>query len=126
MDKIYVVTSGSYSDYEIDGVFSDKEMAQAFCDQFQLGEVEEYNLNPIKLDIKSDLQPYSVLMDIKGRTLRAHRIYDHDMFLKDKRYSFELPDALRNYCFAKDRGHAIKLTNELRTQLIANNEWQNA
>ena len=53
MKTIYVVTSGSYSDYSINGLFSTLEKAQAFmdknkselcCDQ---GDIEEWNLDEL-------------------------------------------------------------------------------
>lgn len=48
MATIYIVTSGSYSDYGIDAVFSSEENAQTFIDQnspfLDMG-IEEYELD---------------------------------------------------------------------------------
>lgn len=33
MDKVYLVTSGDYSDYGINAAFSTAELAQAYCDE---------------------------------------------------------------------------------------------
>ena len=41
----YVVTSGEYSDYHIDGVFSDKEKAVFFADKDNDRSVEEYDID---------------------------------------------------------------------------------
>ena len=41
----YVVTSGEYSDYHIDGVFSDKEKADFFADKDNDRSVEEYDID---------------------------------------------------------------------------------
>ena len=41
----YVVTSGEYSDYHIDGVFSDKEKAAFFADKDNDRSVEEYDID---------------------------------------------------------------------------------
>ena len=41
----YVVTSGEYSDYHIDGVFSDKEKAVFFADKDNVRSVEEYDID---------------------------------------------------------------------------------
>jgi len=43
---IYIVTSGSYSDYTICGVFDDKEKAETFCEFHAHDEVEEHEVNP--------------------------------------------------------------------------------
>lgn len=43
---IYVVTSGEYSDYRIEGVFTDKDKAEAFADRNPEYEIEEYPANP--------------------------------------------------------------------------------
>lgn len=46
MKKVYIVTSGEYSDYHIDAVFSAKEKAEEFADIVGTGfEVEEYDLD---------------------------------------------------------------------------------
>ncbi len=34
MDKVYIVTQGSYSDYRIVGVFDTKERAELFIESF--------------------------------------------------------------------------------------------
>ena len=41
----YVVTSGEYSDYHIDGVFSEKEKADFFADKDNDRSVEEYDID---------------------------------------------------------------------------------
>lgn len=46
MDKVYVVTSGEYSEYRIDGIFDNIEDAEKLRDHV-LGKIEEYELNPV-------------------------------------------------------------------------------
>lgn len=41
----YVVTSGAYSDYHIDGVFSDKEKAESFVTKAEDRTIETYNID---------------------------------------------------------------------------------
>lgn len=44
--KIYIVTSGEYSDYGIDAVFTTKEKAVDYVEQYGTGyNIEEYNLD---------------------------------------------------------------------------------
>ena len=46
MKKVYVVTSGCYSNYSIERVFSTKELADDFCDRYDNDyQVEEYELD---------------------------------------------------------------------------------
>ena len=50
MTTIYIVTSGDYSDYRIEGVFSNKEDAQFFADtitenSYNIGEIEKWELD---------------------------------------------------------------------------------
>lgn len=43
--KLYVVTSGSYSDYPINCIFSNKEKADTYASNIYDGRVEEWNLD---------------------------------------------------------------------------------
>lgn len=45
MDKIYIVTSGSYSDYHIEAVFKDKAKAEAYCKCHEDCEIEVFNFS---------------------------------------------------------------------------------
>lgn len=47
---IYVVTSGDYSDYSIDGIFSTKLIAEIFIGNNGRGEIEEWELDGRKKD----------------------------------------------------------------------------
>ena len=44
-EKIYIVTSGCYSDYNIEAVFKNKEKAEAYCQCHRDCEIEEYNFS---------------------------------------------------------------------------------
>lgn len=47
-NKVYIVTSGSYSNYSIQRCFLDKDKAEAYmkvCSDSGLNELEEYDLN---------------------------------------------------------------------------------
>jgi hypothetical protein len=51
---IYVVTSGAYSDYHIDAVFTDKELAKRYCAAHNSNNypswVEEYETDAVKVE----------------------------------------------------------------------------
>ena len=130
MQKIYIVTQGEYSDYRICGVFDDKDLAGKFITSFNSPSyhdvmmIEEWNLNPYAPELKEGHKPFFVRMKKNGDTIEIE--------LRDAPYGFdggattEKFDMLKNiqvYCFAKDKQHAVKITNERRVQLIALNKW---
>ena len=45
MMKVYVVTSGEYSDYHIDAVFDSREAAEVYCALGHGEYVEDYDVN---------------------------------------------------------------------------------
>jgi hypothetical protein len=118
---IYVVTQGSYSDYHICGVFDDQRLAERMADKL-CGDVETYHLNPFAAEIRSDLYGYKVLMDRQGNVIEARRWTFNTMDAQGY-HTIWHDDRLFNHCWAKDEQHAIKITNEVRIQLIASNQW---
>lgn len=63
--KIYVVTSGSYSDYCIDEIFEDKRKAEIYCatrnTQYDLGifiehRIEEYEIADENIEYEADIK----------------------------------------------------------------------
>jgi hypothetical protein len=52
--KIYIVTSGSYSDYHIDAVFTDEEQAKLYCavhdNDYDTPGIEEWEADEVKLE----------------------------------------------------------------------------
>ena len=40
--KVYVVTNGSYSEYAIEGIFSTRELAEAYVQKAKRGTIEEW------------------------------------------------------------------------------------
>ena len=125
MSKVYVVTEGCYSDYCIRGVFDDKELALHFIAAFgNHADIEEWELNPHKKQLKKGYSPWFVRMAKDGTVIETH--------IEDSPYGFgEDPDDpffdvnqnLFVHVFARDREHAIKITNERRTVLIATERW---
>ena len=43
--KVYVITSGEYSDYGIDAVFTDKALAEEYADRNPSRRIETYEAN---------------------------------------------------------------------------------
>ena len=127
--KVYIVTSGDYSDYGIDAVFTNKKTAEVFAGKIN-GEVEIWETSPSNLiDKLTHNKIFCVRMNKEGNT---------DLVMEEDFGSYEIKNAIEKkteifkavdgycmitYMFAKDEKHAVKIANERRIQLIANNEW---
>lgn len=132
MKRVYVVTSGSYSDYGIDAIFDSKELAQQFIDAFggeftYFNEIEEWSLNPAESELKQGRKPFCVNMNKDGDVELVYRSKDSDEFTG---YAGGVSITYRRttntievYCFADDEKHAVKIANEKRTQILALNKW---
>lgn len=74
---IYIVTSGEYSDYGIDGVFDSKELAEDWISMFKQGgmygdmKIEEHEINPNEDQIKKGRKAYRVMIGEDGEVSRV-------------------------------------------------------
>lgn len=119
----YVVTSGEYSDYHIDGVFSDKEKADFFADKDGDRSVEEYDIDDeqmlrqenwyeVKIYVGESLETKDISV-LKLSYCSGNKIFDAVMFAKtgeDSRYfSFYLAAINRGKAkaIALERFHAL-------------------
>lgn len=119
----YVVTSGGYSDYHIDGVFSEKEKADFFADKDGDRSVEEYDIDDEQMlrqenwyDVKIYVGESLETRDVSVQKLSydsENKIFDAVMFSKpegDSRYfSFYLAAINRGKAkaIALERFHAL-------------------
>ena len=132
MKTIYVVTSGSYSDYGIDAIFDTKELAQAFIDSFRhdgfsdFNDIEKWELNPNEAELKAHRKAFRLTMNKEGNIQsveNSNSSYGHKEGLT---ISFTANSEWLNvYCYADDERHAVKIANEKRTQILALNRWGN-
>ena len=126
-NKVYLVTSGDYSDYGVDAVFTSEELANKFIRSFEKSykefRVEEYDLNPHEKQLRSGFYPFFVRMNKQGVCVEVYKESSYYGFGGYRTYSFDVEKNLYNRVFAKDEKHAIKITNEKRTELIALNKW---
>lgn len=119
----YVVTSGEYSDYRIDGVFSDKEKADFFADKDGDRSVEEYDIDDeqmlrqedwyeVKIYVGESLETKDVSV-LKLSYNSGNKIFDAVMFSKTKEdgryFSFYLAAINRGKAkaIALERFHAL-------------------
>lgn len=142
---VWSIESGSYSDYKVHGVYSTKAKAEAMLVWMNAhgmatddGVIEERDLDEYVEMARLGYSRWDVRMHKNGDVISAE--LDDD----DHRYSMEesvriisqltfggvrvvaeggLPPHLLAEIWARDREHAIKITNERRLIMIAENQW---
>jgi hypothetical protein len=137
--NVYLVSRGYYSDYRVVAVFSTLQRAKEFMNllphEKEWNEVETYELDPPTVAlIKEGYQYYTVRMRRDGKVesvavqpLNVYSIEEcsrdsiHDFYFVPCRGGGELLEAA---VWAKSEQHAIKIVNEKRVQLIAQNKWK--
>lgn len=141
MKKVFVVTSGSYSDYRILAIFSTKKLAKDFIDAVKDDEcngIEEHDLDNDTVDlIKRGYSVWSVNMLINGDTERCdrqengrHNVINCPSFQiweRTKAPAYRgngIPDILTANVWAKTEKQAIKIVNEKRAQMIASGKFK--
>lgn len=128
--KIYLVTQGNYSAYHIVGAFSTQAKAKAFTKRFYVDReydayfdnyrIEAYGIDALEPDARKDTIWVSLAMGRDGRTWSVST--GPDVSHKPMRELYR-NDRLIVTVEAKDVKHAVKIANEIRTQMIANGEW---
>lgn len=138
MKKVYLVTSGEYSDYRVDAVFSSKELAQKFIDSFKkeekysyggFNDILEMDIDPSELEIREGLRPYCVTISKEGAISELEiPTFCGDLFNGFNpqdltKWNFNWKNNYTTYMFARDGAHAVKIANDRRIQIIALNKW---
>jgi len=122
---IYLVTSGEYSDYSVNAVFSTEEGAKewiAKCvaagweDEY---DIEEYALDPGIEEWKRGLTLYNVHMDANGKT--SYVTVTRPPASVDQ---IDGRDELVANVWARDEKHAVEIVSDLRARIIAANGWK--
>lgn len=131
--KMYIVTKGSYSDYHIVGLFSDRKEADMYCtargDDYNPSRVEEYEVDSIA--VRGDKAPWVVSKTFweDGKTAEFAEIGSDDA--EEKFEVFELIGGdfgegevytsihkgqkcrrFSGVVMAKGRSHALKILGE--------------
>lgn len=127
-DKIiYAVSSGCYSDYRIDALFDNIELAQKFINSFKeirdFNDVEEYDLNPLENEIKNGYTPYFIRMDKIGNCTEI-KAMDNTYNCFSDRVGYCIKGEMYTHIWAKDEKHAIKICNERRINEISLNRFE--
>lgn len=130
MSQVYLVTSGSYSDYHVVGVFSTKENAEAHVRAFSFHagrsygddymRIEEHELDPMHEDVQAGMIPYFLRIEKNGDVTDCH-IQTGSFGFPDTECHPDVRGSLYTHVLAKDEEHATKITNERRVRWLAEN-----
>jgi hypothetical protein len=143
MNEIYLVTQGNYSDYGVRGVFADKNLATEYAAQISSTyDVALVETRPIMTELIAPIgyRGYEVKMDVEGNTDEVEnnpvgRDTDESSYA-DCDFVLDSPDIWTgngkyittghyNFFICTDKGAegAIKIANERRIRMIAENKW---
>ena len=124
--KVYVVSTGMYSDYSIRGIYSTSEQAKIAEKMFgSEADIEEWSLDVFP-DYPRDKFYYDIQMAKNGKVICIEQVEPAITSREYSRIGLNVDNKQTGRIFkvwAKDRMHAIKIANERRTQLIVNNQW---
>lgn len=129
--KIFIVTTGEYSDYSIDSVFSSKELAEKYIednkDSLSNPMIEPYIIDSVVP--QNGLIPFKVKMH-RGGTSDVVIYKGGEQYKTNTNGLVEINirNGINKYFLvaiikARDKEHAAKIANERRGQLIAENKW---
>lgn len=123
--KIYLITTGEYSDYRVSAVCSTYAKAKEAAAAYD-GEVETWQLDYWPT-CPPGMRAYLLYMRRDGTTEKVEA--QTDMYwlqaATEARVNFNRDRSVMIMTvFAKSPEHAVKIVNEKRTQLIANDEWK--
>lgn len=123
--KIYIVTSGEYSEYEIYAVFTTKEKANAYIQQNGTEyNIEEYNLDE---EVEKKTQLWSIVFCIEdGKLCEAcptsygrNEVVDTCSVFNTLGYREDIP-CIRFYVDADSMDRAVKIARERFAAVKAN------
>lgn len=137
---IYVVTSGQYSDYGIECMFSNQEDAENYVklyneneNKWDSADIEEWELDAMKGRVELAMKRknvYTVVMDMDGNNPKVYvksKLENAPMgkIQYFKGYAAPHLDINRQptvqvHCEANNEAHAIKICNEKRLMWLAN------
>jgi hypothetical protein len=120
--KVYVVTSGRYSDYRIEAIFKKKSDAVTLASVLSDGnEVEEWTVNTRRI-----IPLWSIWMKKSGDLDEDYGSPTADieeMGETEGIYTSEYEETGHFVILADTMKRAIKIANERRTIILANNLW---
>lgn len=121
MKKVYIVTSGDYSDYTIEAVFSTEEKANEFIQQH--GSDFRLEVHDVDEEVKKEIKLWEVSMHYEDFSLYRCCIPWSELYIADTFRVFEGYDGMRKilqYIETDSMDRAIKIARERIAQIKAN------
>lgn len=128
MKEMYLVSSGSYSDYKVEAIFTTLEKAEAYIKGFKknddcysddgYNDIKKIRVNPSFKQIVYIL--WLVEMEKNGEVIDCEKLDTRPMhgdYIDFCDTGYFVVDAI-------DKESAIKIANERRAYLIANEAWK--
>jgi hypothetical protein len=140
MMKIWIIERGEYSDYRVMGIFSTREKAEQMLavvngseddDSYYKATIAERELDPCVDKINAGLKAYEITMNYNGDTERITPILLYDLsdglqvWKRTQAMAWNgkpIADAICGTVWATDEKHAVKIANEFRSRMIAENK----
>lgn len=129
-NKVWILTSGRYSDYAVEGVFSTKEKAEIAAKHIsEANEPSEMEIDAQEAIIERGIYLVSMYADGNGARAEIYQGEEYKLGVKFWSNGYPKPRRKPHCCSglvqATSPEHAIKILNEKRIEHIANNgEWQ--
>lgn len=136
MKTVWVLHGGVYSDYRVTGVFSSRKNAvlakHALSDRDH--RVDEWEIDPGIDNLNKGYSRFRIVM-LRDGTAEEARSQDYVCELTSSVWIWErtkaaaykgkgIPDALVAEVWARNVKHAVKIANEHRTRMIAEDKWE--
>jgi hypothetical protein len=122
--KVYIITTGCYSDYSIRAVFTTKEKAEEVFDLYSdTGKyIEEWDADLEQIEHPVGCKLYYVCIEGGGEA----RAYQSESFNSagSNRYNGAKYNSRTLYLWAESEEHAIKIANEDRLMRIASGTFE--
>ena len=122
--KIYVITKGSYSDYHICTVTTDKEkaekLAKIYSDRYDSAQVEEYDNNQTTDSEFNEYIPVWFIVVGRNGSVKISEIesYTNDPETPNS-YYFSNDDDFTAHVKLKDKSKAIKIALDQRVKMLS-------
>jgi len=121
MTTVFMVSSGSYSDYGVDGIYSTRELAEEAKKRFGSdNDIEEIEQDAMP-SLNDGLYAWEVYFDDGGDVERCEYTSPNHLCWDTH---WMIGRSVRVICRARDEAHAIKVASEKRAQFLATNQPQ--
>ena len=132
--KVYLVTTGSYSDFDIEAVFSTKEKAEEFKRIYSstLSTLAFSKKYSYYVDLNDEILEYDVdspsedWLFTRVDMLQDGEVTDVELAVDCLPGFYDFQNYKRTLVWVvktQDFDRAVKVVNEKRIQILANNEW---